>query len=213
VLENVAPLKEATRFRSVWNYIMTSLGRLVDYSVSDMVMCTSSHGIPQNRKRLYIVGIKRPDLQFKFPKSVPPFELTTFFDLDDVQPSSSIPPTHTGARNLMQCYLDAKLNHDINALEELIVVDLDRSPSRGIHWAVDIFPCITRERGGTRGFWLSTLCRQITIDELLALQGFGEVNRADLTDRQLGLMVSDVLHNVAQAMAKCSTEHSLGGRL
>lgn len=197
VIENVAPLKEAAKFRSTYTWIMSRLTRIRGYTVRDQVINTMHHGIPQNRRRLYIVGIKG-EVQFKFPRSVAPVELRNFFDCNSRQPSDSIPQTKTGARNLLQCFLDASENHGVNPLEKLIIIDLCRSPSRGIHWSSDNFPCITRERGGTRGFWLSTLRRQVTVEELLTLQGFSEVSRAGLSDRQLGQMVADFQCNVSR---------------
>ena len=194
VLENVAPLKEAPKFQSTFQAIMGSLRRLGCYDIHEQVLNTNENGLPQNRRRLYICGVldtTKQSTMFEFPAPVPGLALTDILDMTDCRSQTSLPSTATGARNMAQGYADAFENYGINPLTRMIIVDIGTGPSRKTHWVLDHVPCITCSRGGAQNFWISTLSRKISINELLALQGFEptSVKTAGLSDRQIGTMV------------------------
>lgn len=47
--------------------VFESLGYMISYSVLN----AKDYGIPQNRKRLFVVGLKRKDIEFSFPEKIP----------------------------------------------------------------------------------------------------------------------------------------------
>ena len=82
VLENVKTLLTIDESRT-WNRIVSLLTELTDYHFSHSIMDTKDFGIPQSRRRLYIVGV-RDDAPFEFPTPIdttPPVE--NFLDDDE----------------------------------------------------------------------------------------------------------------------------------
>lgn len=47
--------------------VFESLGYMISYSVLN----AKDYGIPQDRKRLFVVGLKRKDIEFSFPEKIP----------------------------------------------------------------------------------------------------------------------------------------------
>ena len=47
--------------------VFESLGYMISYSVLN----AKDYGIPQDRKRLFVVGLKRKDIEFSFPQKIP----------------------------------------------------------------------------------------------------------------------------------------------
>jgi DNA (cytosine-5)-methyltransferase 1 len=72
VLENVKNLK-AHDGGNTFNVIMKALEEDLGYTVYTHILNTKEFGVPQDRKRIYIVGF-REKIQFEFPE---PFELNT----------------------------------------------------------------------------------------------------------------------------------------
>jgi site-specific DNA-cytosine methylase len=57
VLENVKNLVSRSR-RDAFNYIIRLLRDLGEYWIDSRVYSSLSYGVPQNRERLYIIGVK-----------------------------------------------------------------------------------------------------------------------------------------------------------
>ena len=55
--------------------------------------------------------------------------------------------------------------------EELWVLDIACSTKRSVHKSYNICPCITRARGASKGFWLTSRKRWTSITEKLRLMG------------------------------------------
>lgn len=74
------------------------------YVVSDIVANSREHGIPQNRRRVYIVGLLKSALpcgaQFEMPSPVAPIPVTSLLEQHLVHEEDSLPTTATGLRNL-----------------------------------------------------------------------------------------------------------------
>ena len=70
----------------------------------------------------------------------------------------------------------------------------------------DRVPCITRTRGGAGGYYITSVRRLLTVEEMLNLQGLPLSYRAvarqeGVSDRQLGMMVGNAIAtNVLQAI-------------
>ena len=70
----------------------------------------------------------------------------------------------------------------------------------------DRVPCITRTRGGAGGYYITSVQRLLTVEEMLNLQGLplsyrAVARRAGVSDRQLGMMVGNAIAtNVLRAI-------------
>ena len=70
----------------------------------------------------------------------------------------------------------------------------------------DRVPCITRTRGGAGGYYITSVQRLLTVEEMLNLQGLplsyrAVARREGVSDRQLGMMVGNAIAtNVLRAI-------------
>ncbi|KAI9094141.1 S-adenosyl-L-methionine-dependent methyltransferase [Phlyctochytrium arcticum] len=81
ILENVPRFKTFMNGEK-FNNLLAELNRDDEYSIHHAILNTKDYGIPQNRHRLYIVGIRK-DCQtkpFEFPQPFLPRPLSTFLD-------------------------------------------------------------------------------------------------------------------------------------
>jgi len=82
LMENVKGLTWHDKGRT-WKIIRESLENLDDYNFHWKVLNTRDYGIPQNRERIYMVGIRKDLKQtFEWPKPVPMKPLSNFVDWD-----------------------------------------------------------------------------------------------------------------------------------
>lgn len=208
VLENVKGLM--TQHRATFQAMLARLRAIGDgaYLVSWRLLNTCEHGVPQNRERVYIVGIRKAHVSearpFLWPKRAPPASLADFLDNDQ-------PPTIARAKVAQRDFHAAASAGLKRRLDELMasprlvqagaevfnhkrpyVFDIDGSTP---HAMCDRSPCITRTRGGS-GFYLPSRGRRMNLRELLRLQGLPVHYlecREGISDRQLGMMIGNAL--------------------
>jgi DNA (cytosine-5)-methyltransferase 1 len=193
ILENVAGLLHAQGgmcFLHIW----ASLSSLPGYNIRWAILNTQDHGVPQNRPRIFFVGIdqQHDTGTFRFPTALPRISLDLFLDPRLGRPSfMDLPPdSQSTARsnvfNILSNIADA--GHD--PFNEPWAIDCDSSAlrSRGCH---DVSPCLTRSRGA--GHWLTNRGRRMTVGEMLRLQGWdGPFDRV-VSDRQLGQQLGNAM--------------------
>jgi len=68
IFENVKGLLNHDQGKT-WEYIQSSFRKL-DYSINYQVLNAKDYGIPQNRERIFLVGLKNKNLKFEFPTPV-----------------------------------------------------------------------------------------------------------------------------------------------
>ena len=197
LLENVQGLTYKTHAQ-VFHNILHALRCHGRYALSWQVLNTAKHGIPQNRERVYIIGILASmvsdDYAFPWPSPVPPKPIVRFLDAD-----TGAARTQPGAGTIAErqnAQLLRKLTDDgANWRQEPYLLDIFASTARYMH---NLSPCITRQRGGSMGHWVT--CRQglMTVKELLRLQGlppgFAKLaKQLKISDRQMGMMVGNAM--------------------
>lgn len=196
VLENVPGLLTVGR-GEMWNHVMKTLRDCGDigYYIHSSILNTEDHGVPQHRKRLYIVGIRSDVLcaPFTWPEALPAVSLHSVLDdaeLDEVQRSLS----RTCQRNVNRETARLKRQGG-KPSQHSFVIDIDSSAN----WCsvmLDRSPCVTRSR--PYGFWLTDRCRRMTQREMLKLQGMAPLaknlaNEKVVSDRQLGMMIGNAM--------------------
>ncbi|CAK0854597.1 unnamed protein product [Prorocentrum cordatum] len=172
VMEQVPTIK--TKHFGVYSYIMHSLRRIGNccYSVTDHVVDTKDYGVPQRRKRLYIVALHKsavPSIPvFQMPAPLPVPSLESDFDmqlkgcLDDV-PDYSIP-------NLFEA-MKKVFKKGGNPCTETWIMDILGGGKNWVTVEKNLCPTITANRGYGGGYFISNLMRFTTHEELAKLQG------------------------------------------
>ena len=216
ILENVSGVMNADSgecFSVIWR----TLRNLQTYNVYFQELNTKQHGVPQNRPRVFFVGI-RQDIDrgsFRFPDPLPVVpSIEEFLDPRPTRPCFLfLPPERAGtARDNVLRLLHAIGDRGNDPFNEPWILDCDSSPSRS-KASLGITPCLTRSRG--QGHWISNRGRRMNPQEMLRLQGwFGPFVQVT-TDLQLGQLLGNGMSvNVMQriycsllpAMGWCATD-------
>lgn len=171
VLENVSGLKEVNGGRA-YTAIMKSLQALGEYNVHAEEMNTKDHGIPQNRRRIYFIGIRKDCDQgtFSYPTPLPSADLNDFLDpLDKTVTMMCLPPkSQTTAHRNVQLTVKALLESHEDPFRDPWVIDCDSSTNRMKYWK-GLSPCLTHSR--YRGHWITNRGRRLTLTEMMRLMG------------------------------------------
>jgi DNA (cytosine-5)-methyltransferase 1 len=220
ILENVEGL--VTRFSGVLSLIIELLdginlwdGRKAYSTVWKVLNSRREAGIPQNRPRVFIVGI-RVDVMvspFAWPEAVRCRPLSEFLDGQEKlegqkQLPGRMPTAPAAARKLVQMLEKITQQTGLHPLHNHFVASIGAVRA---HFMLGASPCITRGRGGSGGHWVTSKQRFMSIDEIMRLQGVqdpGRIPRHICTNRQLGMvagnaitvdMFARVLHNALSA--------------
>ena len=190
IFENVAALASKP-FASVLGAILATLQNLRSsdgdraYKVRMRILDTQTHGgLPQHRKRLYIVGWKRDEAkhEFEWPSTIKRHSIDDIISAAGPTVTSFVRPKLTRRRRQILCSM-----HDtIRAAggdpdRETHIVDLNSGfthrPVLGLRRRrklmreTCIVPCLTKTRCTEGGHWLTRQRRMMTLSELEALQG------------------------------------------
>lgn len=161
------------------------------YEIHHKIMNSKDYGIPQSRKRLYIIGLKKDIIKktFEFPKEKKMKKLSTFIDKKDTSKN----PIKEANIELMK-----------SIPEDSIFIDVGfrkcRFPNSG-KWA----PCITAQPN----MWNAQMGRKANVKEYLKLQGFPTYPKfkQPISDHQMKIkignsMTVDVIEQLLEQMFK-----------
>ncbi len=196
LLENVCGL--VTNHRSVLQWLLHELKGIGGgvYRLDAQVLNALDHGLPQSRRRLWIIGtLKRPECQpFAWPEAIGHVDLEVVLDkrIEPVVCTAMPIKTQTVARrNYSTAFKQVCELLRINPLTSNIVADIDGS--QGPHWMQGVVPCLTRARCGASSHWVMSRGRRLNLMEMLRLMGIqsSEVNLRCVTANQLGRMIGN----------------------
>ena len=130
------------------------------YTVRAKVLQTCDHGLPQSRPRLWVVALRNPIAEFRFPKAwgkCPPIESILdvgkvgdeVLDLSKFGPSTATEKLRTGYWIL-----------DVASSARFTSIPKHR-----------VSPCLTRSRCKARGYYVPRLARRLSVEEFSQLQG------------------------------------------
>jgi len=193
VLENVSGLVRI-KGGEYYRAILEALDALNTYNIYSKILDTKEHGIPQNRQRIYFVGISKrhDDGSFTFPEPVKSPSIELFLDPPGKKQAGNLPPANssTAVNNVRRALLKLSAAGE-KPLEVPYVVDCDSSPSRA-KWIKDGSPCITCGRAA--GHWVTNRGRRLTTDEMMRLQGMRPHSfRKVVSERQLGVQIGNAM--------------------
>ena len=169
ILENVEGL-EFCNDGECFRTILRALYDLVEYNIYWSLLNTKDYGVPQNRARYFFVGILRTfdEGTFCFPQAMPCPPLASFLEPRMRRPTwQDLPGSGNAAHNVVSG-LQAIVAMGHSPFDEPWVVDCDSSHafSSVRH---NVSPCLTRCR--SRGYWLTSHGRRMTMQEQMRLQG------------------------------------------
>ena len=170
ILENVATLAQHRGGRTL-KLIMRQLQQ-TGYRVDAKIYNAVEFGLPQKRRRLYIVGLHKDEHiqpELPDPPSVELPLLSSFLD-EDYGALRARPGKRQGTarRNLKQ-FQQVMEENGIDGDQETWVVDVDAS-KRFVSAEHEICPTLTYSRAS--GFWLTSRRRRMNTAEMWRLQGF-----------------------------------------
>ena len=171
-----------SRHPKAWATILKCLCALQRsrYRISHAILCAHDFGLPQKRKRWFVVGIAK-DLQqssFVMPMGVGScLSLHHVLDQTDTGTEDDMPcATDNVGTNNMILALKKAMKAGVNPLKQCCIFDL-YSSKPAVHY--DSFPTITSSRACSRvtkekdqsGWFISHLLRFVRWKELCLLQG------------------------------------------
>ena len=175
-----------------WRKVLAKLQEGDHYNIRFKVLNSLHHGgVPQNRPRVYIVGIQRSaQVQpFRWPAPSKPPPLDQFLDKADKENIQELSAT---VRANLKAANKAFKEQQIDPLQRDIIVDVGAGKRRR-HWVEGHVPCITKSRGGGRGFWSTKRCRRLWAKEMVRLQGFrnNDLRLDGLSEHKIGQLVGN----------------------
>jgi DNA (cytosine-5)-methyltransferase 1 len=164
------------------------------YNIYTQILNTTVHGgLPQDRARLYIVGITaKEDNGFTMPRPVKRIaSLETLTATTEVEADK--PLGAHAAKNLDNARR-AIIKSGGNPDKDHYVVDLAHGRARPVY-RKNLCPTITRARASCCAFWDTKLKRRLTVSELASLQGCTAtlLNLTGVSDAAFGRMVGNAM--------------------
>ena len=182
VLENVDNIATGANAES-FNAIVSALQTLKDeydrylYTVETQTLnCRIHGGLPQNRRRKFIVGVLRGVQQapIQWPGPITMRDLLGLLEpAADLKPfPGKLPPERSLAkrRNVLAT-LQELASDGIDPLTVPAVIDHGSSK---VNYVIGYSPCLTRNRAMSHGHWVTCLQREMTTCDMLRLQGVEE---------------------------------------
>ena len=190
LLENVRGLKE--RHPEVLKMLVSAM-RAAGYSVDFRIINARFSGVPQNRERLILIGLRKSKCPasmscFQWPKNLPEVGIRSILDPRTKKEKSrervekARPRNRLGAQHVDAIYSELK-QEGLRPSRTPMVIDIFSSRANGMH---NVSPCLTKTRAEQGGHWISLRGRQFTDMEMRRLMGFPKALRrpSGLTDRE-----------------------------
>lgn len=216
VMENVAGMLRG-KHRQTFGKIaraLTKLGYAIDWSVVN----TQDHGVPQCRKRVWLVAIRLDSIKrvFKWPEAVP-LKFTAEEALLPFNPVTDkvahLPPKdgkHNRARTLVKAAYQKLMTEGTDPKRQLVFTDIDCSV-KFASLTTGYLPCMTATRARTCGWWVSLRGRRVVLAELFRFQGLEEEDVAEWANS--GISAADMAHMLGNTMSLNVCERILGAAL
>ena len=171
ILENVKGLT-AKKFRPILAGLHTTFKRL-GYRVHMRVLNAADFQVPQRRRRLFLVAIRKDSLrqQFAWPKPTGKRCLESVLDPWKATDCKGRLPKLRRSKQMAKKACSKIYAKGVNPLETVCAVDVGCS-AKFLSFGVNVTPTLLRSRAASGGFWLSTRGRNMTLTELVKISGF-----------------------------------------
>ena len=197
IFENVFAMTHKT-LKPVLDGIVKALINM-GYTVNYKVLDSRDYGLPQDRRRVFVVAIRTDAIKhaFNWPQATKPCPSINAI-LDPWKPTDKAGRLPTIERQMDLCKTAYKECFDCgrDPRSTPILVDIDASPKFATY-GIDEAKTITRSRGGDGGPWISTRGRRTTPTELIKLQGFQLIDvpwtTLKISQRQVGQLIGNAV--------------------
>lgn len=155
ILENVKGIM-SVQGGEYFKFILNELSGLKNYAVKYVILNTKDYGIPQNRERLFVVGLMKSKMvrELQTPEKIVCEDIKTYVDKSCIIKNEY---SNTNKKRYVQ-------------FKDSIFANLDVLFTKNINNRVNPNYCPTITAGGY--VWCVAMQRKATIKELLSLQGF-----------------------------------------
>ena len=177
--------------------MMSLLNSMDEYTWRHQVLNTQHFGIPQNRSRVYIVGILKSceQVPFEWPAPSRAISIDAFLDQDvgniDL---TQLPPAGSQARRKVVMALTRLIDKGYHPLRVAAMCSCD---NRTAITMIGVSPCLTASRTKTGGHWLLHRARKMSNNEMFRLQGL----RPERWDLPPGVRQSHLNFCIGNAMS------------
>jgi DNA (cytosine-5)-methyltransferase 1 len=186
ILENVKGLITHNK-GNTWEKILKYLQQLKKYSIFWKILNTRDYGIPQNRERVYIIGIDKKYDKFIFPDHIKMDNITNYIDNKD-----------TSNRKIAECIIKSGMLQKIP--KKSVFVDL--CFQKHTYPNSDKYsPCVT----ANSRLWCIPMSRYANVNEYLKLQGFSNDFKQVISKTQMKKQIGNAMSiNVIKSIIKSS---------
>jgi len=168
ILENVPGLLTHDSGRT-FQHILKILNSIPGYTVYHEILNTMDFGLPQHRRRVFIVGIRGRHRAFRFPEPVP-LRLSVLDILEKKKPTD--PKLYQLTSHKKALLSELLRRGKIDRLDEPWLVNLNVSSADRAGCRRAVCPCLLAGEGGNCIYYLTSMRRRLTPREYLRLQGF-----------------------------------------
>jgi DNA (cytosine-5)-methyltransferase 1 len=167
ILENVRGILTVEN-GEYWKHIEKKLKSLKEYNIKWKILNTKDYGIPQNRERIYIIGIRKDKQkkEYNFPKKIKCKDINKYIDKKNNIPSK----INWRKDKIVKMNKSKGVFIDLNYLNVISIESYK-------HYSPTIMT-------GSR-LWCVPLKRHATIKELLSLQGFPKKFKQIVSNTQM----------------------------
>ena len=197
IFENVFTMTHK-KLKHVLDGIINAL-RSIGYTVNYSVLDSRDYGLPQDRRRVFVVGILTDAIKhtFNWPQVTKPCPgINTILDTWKPTDRAGRLPTVERQKDACKAAYKECFDYGRDPRSTPILVDIDASP-RFSTYGIDEAKTITRSRGGDGGPWISTRGRRTTPNELIKLQGFELKDvpwtTLKISQRQVGQLIGNAV--------------------
>ena len=139
------------------------------YDLHYKILNSKDYGTPQNRNRIYIVGLRGSRHPFLWPETETMPRLSLMLDGDPPANPPQLPTTLTGLRNYLKCA--QVLREQGLSLNAEAIGDFGSGFSGPGNVAIGYSPCLTKSRSEQNGYYCFSKRRFLTLSEYFRLQG------------------------------------------
>ena len=203
ILENVKGLVNHDKDQTL-KVILETLEKKLNYKVFYKVLNSKDYNVPQNRERIYIIGFKNHNVEFKFPEKLEPT-----IDLSHIRDKNL---EGTEISELAKSHIETHLkNHRYyeKIKNNPLLLTYEIRKSRASFRFDNLSPCLTAKMGtgGNNVPIFVNEMRKFTTRECLRIQGFPESYKIapniGQSYKQIGNSVSvPVVQLLAEEMVK-----------
>jgi len=164
--------------------IMVYLKKLKGYKIYWDMYNTKDYGIPQNRERVYIVGLmeKHFSADFVTPAAIP-LKITVQSIIEPNIPQTSIYGRLT--EHKLSLLKELQASGRIDKMSNPWCVNLNVSSVKRTNPMRDICPCLLAGNGGDCVYYYTPIQRRLTPREYLRLQGYPDSYKIAVSDGKM----------------------------